>query len=178
MFSADNWSMLVRTSARLTGYAIALTRDRDRARDLVQDAILRAVQSGNVPCDETVFRIWFMRILRNLSIDLFRGDRRREALMPVCSQDVADLPSTQHSEELLLNHMVVRQAFFALSANHRDVLALVDIAGFSYDETAQILDVNRGTIMSRVSRARMELLKQLSDERVVPFPVARHGGTA
>ncbi|HCL67116.1 MAG TPA: RNA polymerase sigma factor [Rhizobium sp.] len=177
MFTPDHWAMLHAMSRRLTGYAFALTRDRDKAGDLIQNAIVRAMESRKVPNDDAAFRAWITRIVRNLWIDDHRTQLRQDAWMSRSHPDGADIPSDLPSEDLILNRMVIRQAFFALGADHRDVLALVDIAGFSYDEAAKLLDVNRGTIMSRVSRARERLLRQLSDEGVVPFraSAARRG---
>ncbi len=76
----------------------------------------------------------------------------------------------------MVNAIAVRQAYFALSHDHRDVLALVDIMGFSYDEAANLLDVRIGTIMSRVARARHVMLTALSDGRVVAMTSARRRG--
>lgn len=76
----------------------------------------------------------------------------------------------------MVNRLAVRQAFMQLGKDHRDVLALVDIGGFSYDETAMMLSIPRGTVMSRVSRARAALMRGLSDDKVVPFPTRREAG--
>ncbi len=169
MFTPDHWAILHAISRRLTGYAFALTRDRDKASDLVQNAVVRAMESGKVPNDDVAFRVWITRIIRNLWIDEHRAQLRQGAWISNSQHDDADFPSDLPSEDLILNRMVIRQAFFALGTDHRDVLALVDIAGFSYDEAAKLLGVNRGTIMSRVSRAREKLLRQLSDEGIVPI---------
>lgn len=175
MFTARHWAMLDRLASNLAGYAFALCHDRDRAADLVQDAILRAMNALKVPEDEVAFRVWLIRILRNLWIDDVRAARRREERLRHAADDARATTPLPGSDELVVNRIVIRQAFFALSANHRDVLALVDIAGFSYDEAAQMLDVNRGTIMSRVSRARQELMRRLADERGAPLRVIRGG---
>ncbi|MFA7415889.1 MAG: RNA polymerase sigma factor [Rhizobium sp.] len=177
MFTSNHWAMLHAMSRRLTGYAFALTRDRDKASDLVQNAIIRAMESRKVPDDDVAFRVWIARIVRNLWIDEHRAHLRQNAWLSASHPEGADFPADLPSEDLILNRMVIRQAFFALGTDHRDVLALVDIAGFSYDEAAKLLDVNRGTIMSRISRAREKLLRQLSDEGIVPLraSAARRG---
>ncbi|TPE51064.1 RNA polymerase sigma factor [Amaricoccus solimangrovi] len=164
--------MLRRVSPRLVGYAVALTHDPDLAGDLVQDAIVRAVESRNVPADERAFRAWITRILRNLWIDRCRARRRRADRAEAPAGEVADFPAGFRSEDLILNRIVVREAFGRLSASHREILALIDILGFSYGEAAELLGVRPGTVMSRVSRARRDLLRRLSDEGVVPFPAA------
>ena len=180
MLSPDQLALLQRLSGQMTGYAYALIHDRDRALDLVQDAILRAMEARRAPVDAPAFRVWFTRIVRNLWIDGFRAERRRAETVVGSADDLAEPAARFDTEDVILNRMVVRHAFFELSADHRDVLALVDIAGFSYDEAAQTLEINRGTVMSRVSRARQQLLCKLGDGQaggqVVPFPLARRGG--
>ncbi|HEY5720359.1 MAG TPA: sigma factor-like helix-turn-helix DNA-binding protein, partial [Gammaproteobacteria bacterium] len=56
-----------------------------------------------------------------------------------------------------------------LGAEHREVLVLVDMAGFSYQDTAELLEVPIGTVMSRVSRARRRLLQALEEPAVRPL---------
>jgi len=63
--------------------------------------------------------------------------------------------------------VALREAFRRLSPQHREILALVDLAGFSYQEAAAILAVPIGTVMSRVSRARRALIEALS-QRLAP----------
>jgi RNA polymerase sigma-70 factor (ECF subfamily) len=84
-----------------------------------------------------------------------------------------DTSGLSGGEDRVVNQLAVRQAFLLLSKDHRDVLALVDIAGFSYDEAATLLDIPRGTIMSRVSRARSALARQLAQGAVVGLPLRR-----
>ncbi len=73
-------------------------------------------------------------------------------------------------ESVVVNRLAVRTAFMTLSREHRDVLALVDIAGFSYEETAEMVGVPRGTVMSRVSRARQNLARLLAAPQITAFP--------
>jgi len=151
----------------LFGYACALTTDTASAEDLYQDALVRAMAARAVPVDQTSFRVWMFRLLRNLWIDGLRARQRLDALLnEQAGVDCDDIGATG-GEDRVVNQLAVRQAFLQLSKQHRDVLALVDIAGFSYDETANLLDVPRGTVMSRVSRARAALARQLAEGPVV-----------
>jgi RNA polymerase sigma-70 factor, ECF subfamily len=161
-------------SSRLYGYAVALTRDREYAADLFQDCVVRAMARPDAPVDEGAFRAWLFTIMRNLWIDTCRARRRREGI-ETDAEDAAETAGPASLERMIVNRIAVRQAFARLSDHHRDVLALVDIAGFSYAETADLLDVPTGTVMSRVSRARISLSHLLSDSNVAAFPTVGGG---
>lgn len=152
--------VLNRAQGALFGYALALARNRDDAADLLQEAALRALSAGNAPTEERALRNWLVRVMRNLWIDRQRASRRRAELGAALDAEVVPTGA----EEMLVAQLSVRAAFLSLSADHRDVLALVDICGFSYGEVAETLDLPRGTVMSRVSRARSALADVLSDD--------------
>lgn len=171
MFEQRHHDALLEMRRRLFGYACALSPDIASAEDLYQDAVLRAMSARKVPKDPAAFRVWLFRLLRNLWIDRLRASGR---LPDLTQEDMLDAASEQVPEDTVVNRLAVRQAFMTLSKPHRDVLALVDIAGFSYAEAAEILDTPSGTIMSRVSRARSTLAKRLSeDDKVVALPQSR-----
>jgi RNA polymerase sigma-70 factor (ECF subfamily) len=153
---------------RLFGYAMAMTRDRDRAQDLLHDCVARAMSARDCPRDEAAFRAWLFTIMRNTWIDQLRASRRHELATERLADAIGSEPVAL--EHVVVNAFAVRQAFARLSHEHRDVLALIDISGFSYQEAADILAVPRGTVMSRVSRARQALAGLLAaDDAVVPF---------
>ena len=151
----------------LFGFAVALVRDEDRARDLVQDTVVKVLGARDVPVNDTAFRVWLFRILRNIFLDQARRDR-------VDYKDpedlVADAGDDGWIEDRQITVLAVRSAFDAISVAHRNVLTLVDVAGMSYAEAAEILDVPQGTIMSRVARARAKLMQEMESENVTPFP--------
>ncbi|HHZ08200.1 MAG TPA: RNA polymerase sigma factor [Rhizobiales bacterium] len=153
-----------RCQNRLMGYAVVLSRDREMARDLVHDCVARALDAPALPGSEQAFRAWLFTTLRNLWIDRVRGDRHRAALAESLVVISAQASVPVSLESALVNAFAVRQAFERLAHDHRDVLALVDISGFSYEETAQVLDIPAGTVMSRVSRARQAQAALLSEE--------------
>lgn len=153
--------------SRLFGFALAISGDRDAASDLVHDCIVRAMTARNVPVDETAYRAWLFTILRNLWRDQLRASSRGPS---VELDDVAEVDfSLQPIEQVVVNAMAVRQAFDQLEPDHRDILAVVDIGGFSYGEAARILSIPQGTVMSRVSRARSALAGHLRDDHVVEW---------
>lgn len=164
MLTTSQRQMLSAAAGGVFGYALALTRNRDAAADLVQDCVVRAMTAKRAPDDERAFRAWLFTILRHLWFDQLRSWRRRRAMQQAFDLDQRTIPI---AADPTVTQLAVREAFFLLSTDHRDVLALVDIGGFSYDETAALLQINRGTVMSRVSRARAALAEKLTDPQVV-----------
>lgn len=157
---------------RLYGYALSLTGNPQDAMDLVQESAARAIAARRVPRDESAYRAWLFRILRNLFLDAVR--RQRHAPQPL-----GDLPETVgadgvwHCERTLISSLTVRMGLRKLSPDHRDIISLVDVAGLSYAETAALLEIPEGTVMSRLSRARRILLEHISAENIRPFPLAK-----
>ncbi|HET8726737.1 MAG TPA: RNA polymerase sigma factor [Alphaproteobacteria bacterium] len=158
--------------ARLYGYALSLTSDRDSAQDLLQDCAVKALSARSVPTDAAALRAWFFRILRNAWIDRYR----REQFEPMPADDEAFAPpdpATWRYDERLLDAITVRQGMSRLPPAHRDVIALVDLVGFPYAEVAEILGVPIGTVMSRLSRARQALLAVIGESNVRPLRARR-----
>ena len=155
---------------RLYRYAVSLARDDDLARDLVQTTAVKALGAGRVPRDEPAFRAWLFRILRNAFLDFQRRDGRTARLFePEIEPDAEPAREYGDVDERFITQVNVRLAFEKLSQPHREVLALVDLAGLSYGEAAEALGVPPGTIMSRVSRARRAMIAALEGANVVPL---------
>ncbi len=155
--------------ARLYGYALSLTRDRESARDLLQDCAVKALSASSAPTDDAALRAWLFRILRNAWIDRIRRDRPELAEVPESAA-----PSEYWSHDArLISTIAVRQAMERMPAAYRDIIALVDLGGFAYAEAAAILDVPIGTVMSRLSRARLGLLEKLAENNVRPLRANR-----
>ena len=157
---------------RLYGYALSLTGDPQDAMDLVQDCAARAIAARRIPNDESAYRAWLFRILRNLFLDSIRRQRHAPRAMSDLDDGVSN-NATWHCERTLISTLTVRMGMQKLSAEHRDIISLVDIAGLSYAESAALLGIPEGTVMSRLSRARRVLLEQISAENVRPFPLAK-----
>jgi RNA polymerase sigma-70 factor, ECF subfamily len=142
-----------------------LTRTATEAEDLVQDALLRAYR-GFDGFDGRYPRAWLLTILRNTHYNRLR--KRRPDLL---DDEVAGrLPARGADgrqdgtpEQALHDHFdpLVRDALASLSANHRAVIALVDLDGLSYQEAADVIGVPVGTVMSRLHRARRKVRAHL-----------------
>lgn len=172
MLDDTQYGWLLQVRRKLFGYACALCSNTTEAEDLYQDTMLRVMTANSVPREMMSYRVWLFRIMRNLWIDNLRAEGR----LPVFDDaaEIEDLPSAQ-SDDQVVNALAVRQAFSGLSKPHRDILALVDICGFSYAEAAETLDVAPGTVMSRVSRARAALIARMKEEKnVIALPFRRN----
>lgn len=161
---------------RLYGYAVALAGDREQARDLVQECALRALAARRVPPEEGAFRAWLFRILRNLFLDSRRRQEVRERAPSLPLEDETPLQPLR-GDHHLINSLTVRRGLQELTLPHREILNLIDVAGFSYAEAAELLGIPRGTVMSRLARARAALLTAISDDEAATdniVPIRRH----
>jgi RNA polymerase sigma-70 factor (ECF subfamily) len=158
---------------RLHGYAVSLSGDSHDAHDLVQETALKALKASRIPEDEPAFRAWLFVILRNSWRDLARRRGRRHEVSGSETDFERNGAGTWAHDDSLISTLTVKSSLAKLSSDHRDVLGLIDVSGFSYAEAAKILDIPAGTVMSRVARARIALLKQLEAGNIVNFPAEK-----
>ena len=138
---------------RLRRFALTLTRSQVDADDLVQSTLERALAYLNRWEPGTRLDSWLYRIAQNLWIDQCRRARVREATES--AEDMV-LPG-EDGREVNERKLMVRDAMRALASlpeEQQVILALVSIEGLSYEEAAKVLNVPKGTVMSRLARAR------------------------
>ena len=138
----------------LRAFAISLSGQVDRADDLVQDTLLRALSNLHRFERGTNLNAWLFTILRNLFHSEYRK-RRREVEDPDGSY--AGSLSVQPEQGSRLDLDDFRAALAKLPPDQREALLLVGASGFSYEEAANICGCAVGTIKSRVNRARSRL---------------------
>lgn len=164
--------VLLRTARRLT-------RSDADAEDLVQDALMNAYVGFRRFRQGTNLRAWLFRILHNRWISTYRMKQRRPDTF--CVDEITDsdiAASAIHSatggrsaeEEALdvLGDPRVRTALQDLPEGFQTVLYYADVEGFTYAETAVLMGIPLGTVMSRISRGRERLRAALSDHAPVP----------
>lgn len=139
----------------LRRYARALTRNADRADDLVQDCIERAIRKRRLWAPTGPLQAWLFRILLNLYRNEARQQRRRGGHVPIDSLPVEPSIPAPQPGRIALGEM--SRAIDALPDEQREALLLVVLEGVSYQEAAGILGIPAGTLMSRLSRARATL---------------------
>lgn len=140
-----------------------LTRDEHAAEDAVQEAYCRAARYfGSFKGGDA--RVWFLSIVRRVCIDWLEKRRTHEAVS--YREDVHDL-SDESSNPVFLairkcDEAQVRAALEELPPQLREVIALREIEGLSYQEISTVTEVPMGTVMSRLSRGRLQLQRQLA----------------
>ncbi|MBB4005366.1 MAG: RNA polymerase sigma factor [Aurantimonas endophytica] len=139
----------------LRRYAYALVRDGAAADDLVQDCLERAVGRWYLRRADGDLRAWLYAILRNLHLSALRQDRRRGEHLGL--DDMTEPPGVDGGQMERAEFRDVLAGLDALSEEHRTVLLLVGVEDLSYEETAKVMGLPLGTVMSRLSRARARL---------------------
>jgi RNA polymerase sigma-70 factor (ECF subfamily) len=133
--------------------AIALTRHRADAEDLVQAAVTSALAAQDSFCVGTNFRAWMTRILRNR---FFSNVRRRRTVVDLDNVPAAELGRSGGQEDNL-EIQDLRRHMLRLPANQRLILLMISLEGLSYEEASEHLGVAAGTLKCRVFRARAQL---------------------
>jgi RNA polymerase sigma-70 factor (ECF subfamily) len=170
-------SLVTKHSGDIFALLFRITQDAEEAGDLTQETFLHALKAiqkfrGEADLKTWLFRIainesrnrfrWWKRRFRDktVSIDAPIGDGSETALSETFSSD-----SKNPEENVLLRERenTLRKALKDLPDIFREVIVLCDIEGFSYEEIAKILEINLGTVKSRIARGRDELRKKLHD---------------
>jgi len=149
---------------RLRRFAYGLTGNIADGDDLLQSACLRALDRAEQWRPGTRLDSWLYRILQNLWIDQMRSGRRRE--IAIDEEAMAAIPGGDQAREMeaKLELAAARREIAKLPAEQRAVLLLVSVEGASYKDAAEILEIPIGTVMSRLSRARLTLGQALEDQ--------------
>jgi RNA polymerase sigma-70 factor (ECF subfamily) len=152
-----------------------LAPSRDEAEDLVQETYARAFRSWRSFQPGTNLRAWLLRILTNLNIDRGRRTQRAPQMQALEANDyylydkLSEADGGLTDEDKVVERLSQDDIVAALSAvphDFRDVIVLVDIGDFSYQDAAQILDIPIGTVMSRLHRGRRILKRELAESVV------------
>jgi RNA polymerase sigma-70 factor, ECF subfamily len=149
---------------QLRNFARSLARgDQDRADDLLQDSLVRALSGWRGRRCNGNLRAWLYTIVYNG----FVTDQRRRRLRQICCPSLTevvenDLPGVDGGQETLLAYRDLRRGLADLPDDQRVVLLLISVEDFSYEEAARILGVPIGTVMSRLSRGRERLRQYMN----------------
>jgi RNA polymerase sigma-70 factor (ECF subfamily) len=184
--SKQEYERLLKPLMRLAfGVALHLTRNRDDAEDLVQEAAIQAYRAFHTFQPGSHFKAWFLRIMTNLFLNKVRKKQREPEIASL--DDAPDLylynqvtlhgwtkgnedPAKQILERIGAEQMVA--AIAALPEEFRIVAALYFVEELPYQEIADILDCPLGTVRSRLHRGR-KLLQRALWELIQETPCAR-----
>lgn len=153
-----NGAALVEHIQALRRYANVLVGNHADADDLVQEALKRALTYLESDRQIDNLRAYLFTILHNARNDALKKQARSGTQVPVEDQTLVS-EATSQTDRIACNEVI--QAMQRLSEDHRQVLLLVGVEGMSYRETAEILDLPIGTVMSRLNRARAALREVL-----------------
>lgn len=136
---------------------------RPLIEDCVQEALIAIHQARHTYNPNRPFRPWLFAIVRNKTIDMLRKQKRRDEVAQHYrrEQEVLSQPSGQIAYP---DEMAEVPVFRALSRQHREVLVLTKIIGFSIAETANELDISESAVKVRVHRAVGKLRKLMKEE--------------
>jgi RNA polymerase sigma-70 factor, ECF subfamily len=158
---------------RTFALAFGMTGKREQADDMTQEIFLRAYERLDSYNGRASFATWFYRLAVNHSLNYCRRERRHlKAVADV--GDAQSLPvvlsagAEDRMASALLQHQVqaqVRQALLTLKPEMRVLVVMKEIEGLSYEEIAERLNCSRGTVASRLSRARQLLARKLENLR-------------
>jgi len=156
---------------KIFGYSLFITSDREKALDLMQETIVTALTKQHLYKEESHFRSWIFRILKNNHLNNIKKENIRKEI------NFSDAAPESNEEPLFLNKnkngtyisdpilkRKISEVISSLSQEYRDVIVFIEIDQLSYEETAQVLGIPLGTVMSRLHRGRSILRKMLRNE--------------
>ena len=172
--------LIARAGDKAYNFAYRLAGNEPDARDLVQEAFSRALEHAGAYDSTRSFDSWLLRILHNVFLDSMRRHSHSrtvslDAPAPVEDAGWADLlagDDPSPADELVLKESLdlLQRALARLPTTYRSAIALCDIEGLSYEEIAQVMAINVGTVRSRIHQGRV-LLRKAYEE------LERSGGT-
>ncbi len=147
--------------------ALRLTRDRDEAEDLTQEALVRAYEAYD-RFDGRNFKAWMLRIVTNLYINKYRSEQRApglDSLEATAAAEYIPADSGDPRGELFdgLMSEQVEEALKSLPEEYKVSVLLCDVEGMTYEDIATMLNVPIGTVRSRIARGRALLRSKLSE---------------
>jgi RNA polymerase sigma-70 factor (ECF subfamily) len=161
-------ALVERYQRRVVGVALAVVHNQDDAVELAQEAFVRAFQNLKKFESRSSFSTWLYRIAANISIDFRRREGRHVVLRGEDAEaEISRIPSAEGDayRAAARNELGQRieRALQQLTPEHRAVILLREVEGLSYDEMSDVLQVPRGTVMSRLHYARGRLRVILKD---------------
>ena len=168
-------SLVTAYERRVYSLALRSTGSEADAADIAQEVFLRAYRSLDTFRGESGFSTWLYRITVNLCVDLARKNNPAGSLDDEQALEAPETRGAYQPETALANSELRRELDAALSLvseEHRKIVILRDVAGMSYADIAAALELEEGTVKSRLARARAALRKILIERGNISLPSA------
>ena len=162
--------LIYQNQTRIYNLALRMVGDPDDALDLSQEAFLNAWKGLPSFNGDSAFSTWLYRLASNACLDFLRSKKRRQdTIGSAFSLDDEDAPAPPADQSLRPEERLERKersaalhrALSNLPHHHRQVLVMRELSGLSYQEISQVLELDLGTVKSRLTRARTALKKLL-----------------
>ncbi|MCW8929234.1 MAG: RNA polymerase sigma factor [Gammaproteobacteria bacterium] len=158
---------LIQYIPNLRRYALALTSNSHcHADDLVQDTLERALVKNTLWVRNSNLRAWLFTIMHNLFINQVNKSNLY-ALEDIDEHKETQISADDPAQDYFVAQL--KQNLENLPMRQKEVMLLVSLEGFSYEEVAKILDIPVGTVMSRLHRSREKLRQTLFKEKITPL---------
>lgn len=153
---------------RMYAVALRMCANREDAQDCLQEAMLRIYRAIGSFKGQSSFATWVYRITMNTCLDELRRKKNRQntsldSLLDMGWSPVDESNAPEKQAMRSETRKVLDAAIASLPEDMRSAVVLRDIQGFSYDEIAAMLEINVGTIKSRISRGREKLREKLKE---------------
>ena len=153
----------------LYNLAVSKMRSRENAQDIVQECFLRAYKMLRSYRTDSAFSTWIYKICQNLIFDFFRKNKKMKTVSlsvpddgygdnDLMEKDIADYES-EPSEQIIREEKIqkIREIINLLPEDLREMIVLRDLQNLSYAQISDMLDIEIGTVKSRINRAREKL---------------------
>ena len=155
--------LISRYQDRIFNFSMRFLDNRDDALDVTQETLLRMMKNAVQFRGESRFSTWLFSIAANLARDRIKA---RKFFVEITNDDdeneIIDFPSSYDLEDIVINRIdgqILMKAIGELPVKLKEVLILCDISGCKYEEISRIVNIPIGTVKSRISRAREQMLK-------------------
>ena len=170
--------LMHRYNSFIYNVVIGLVKNQYDAQDITQESFFKAYRSLGSFRGDSKFSLWLYRIAVNTAKDFIRSASRRRTLPLEPESDDDDLPPMQIKDDSPMSEPqevleaeerknAVRKAISRLSDNHREIIIMRDIEGYSYEEIGEILNLELGTVKSRINRARNAVKEELIKMKII-----------
>lgn len=145
---------------KIYAFAYRFTKNHDDALDITQEVFLKIHKNIESFNEDSSISTWIYRITNNVCIDFVRKSKPTVSITDENQEYIYQIADNESTEKTVLNNELREEIFTSLSEideNSRQIVILRDILGFSYQKIADILEIEEGTVKSRISRSRKKL---------------------